>query len=313
MKKTISLVCAMLMSVVLFAQDRELSMADCGGTQWGTVSVDGNVITFGGAWDCGIGWWLDGEPLTAYHRVTLTFEPFEGQIALNVQYDAKANDYKQVIGTAGGSSVSVDLDPAKSGHVDAIYLQSSKMGRLTVKKCVLEGGADPYDITGKAEVTLNQEPGENCVKIFQAELERHNPNDVVVITLNCLNAEKKEGWGIAKIVAMDDWNVSQCDLNNKCDGLGKSEYKFLISELINFAKKGTNDWYIGPDSQAAGVIVNNYAGDSEIVSVKCYAAGETAIANTEVEANKAQKVVENGVLYIIKNGVRYNALGTAVK
>ena len=45
MKKTISLVCAMLMSVVLFAQDRELSMADCGSKQWGPVSVDGNVIT----------------------------------------------------------------------------------------------------------------------------------------------------------------------------------------------------------------------------------------------------------------------------
>ena len=202
MKKTISLVCAMLMSVVLFAQDRELSMADCGSKEWGPVSVDGNVITFNGAWDGGIGWWLDGEPLTAYHRVTLTFEPFDGQIALNVEYGE--NDYKQVIGTAGGSSVSVDLDPAKSGHVDAIYIQSSKMGRLTVKKCVLEGGADPYDITGKAEITLNQEPGENGVKIFQAELERHNANDVVVITLNCLNAEKKEGWGIAKIVAMDD-------------------------------------------------------------------------------------------------------------
>ena len=35
----------------------------------------------------------------------------------------------------------------------------------------------------------------------------------------------------------------------------------------------------------------------------------TAITNTEVEA-KAVKVIENGQLVIIKNGVKYNAIGT---
>ena len=312
MKKLFSLVCAFFISITIFAQDFNLSMADCGTKQWGTVSVSGNVITFGGAWDCGIGWWLDGEPLTAYRRVTLTYEAFDGQVALNVSYDKDGQDNVQVIGTAGGTKVSVDLDPAKKAHVYSIYIQTSKMGKLTVKSCVLEGGADPYDLTGKTEVVLNQEAGENCVKVFQEELERLNPNDVVVCILNCLNAEKQKGWGIGKIVAMDDWTNSQYDMMNKCNGLGQSEYKFLVSELIGFAQKGGTDWYIGPESGVAGVIFNNYAGDSEIVSVKCYSANPQGVENTQVQ-EKAHKVIEDGMLYIIKNGVKYNALGSPVR
>ena len=312
MKKVFSLVCAIIMSTMLFAQNYELSMADCGSTKWGTVSVSGNVITFGEAWNCGIGWWLDGMPCTSYHRIVLTFEPFDGQVGLSVDYSSEGNDYVQALSTAGGSSVALELDPTKSAHVYKVYIQASKMGNLTVKKCVMEGGADPYDLTGKVEVALAQEPGENCVKIFQAELEAHDASDVVVCTLNCVNAEKLLGYGIAKVVAMDDWYNAQAELFNKVNGVGQSEYKFLISELISFAKKGGSEWYVGPDSGVAGVIFNNYAGDSEIVSIKCYSSHAQGIENTEV-AEKAHKVVENGVLYIIKNGVKYNAIGTVIR
>lgn len=38
----------------------------------------------------------------------------------------------------------------------------------------------------------------------------------------------------------------------------------------------------------------------------------TAISNTEAEV-KAQKVIENGQIFILKNGVKYNVLGTCVK
>ena len=38
----------------------------------------------------------------------------------------------------------------------------------------------------------------------------------------------------------------------------------------------------------------------------------TAISNTEA-AVKAQKVIENGQIFILKNGVKYNVLGTCVK
>ena len=39
----------------------------------------------------------------------------------------------------------------------------------------------------------------------------------------------------------------------------------------------------------------------------------TAINNVNAEASKACKVVENGQLYIIRNGVKYNAAGAIVK
>ena len=43
-----------------------------------------------------------------------------------------------------------------------------------------------------------------------------------------------------------------------------------------------------------------------------YQTDPTAIDNTEV-AEKAQKVIENGQLFIIKNGVKYNAQGAAIR
>ena len=40
---------------------------------------------------------------------------------------------------------------------------------------------------------------------------------------------------------------------------------------------------------------------------------DTALQNATVENKKAQKVIENGVVYIIKNGVKYNVLGAVVE
>ena len=39
----------------------------------------------------------------------------------------------------------------------------------------------------------------------------------------------------------------------------------------------------------------------------------TGLENATVDSNKAYKVIENGVVYIIKNGVKYTLLGTKVK
>ena len=39
----------------------------------------------------------------------------------------------------------------------------------------------------------------------------------------------------------------------------------------------------------------------------------TAVDNAEAENTQTIKVIENGALYIIKDGVRYNALGTEVR
>lgn len=313
MKKSVSLLFVMLLSGAMFAQDLELDVNNIDNT-FGGVTVKGNVIQFQKAWEGGAGWWIGGDDWSRYTAVTLEFEKVGWQVALNVEYgtETESNGYTQVISTANSGKVRVPLDATKKSSVQKVYVQSSKGDDVALIRCVVES-SDPYDITGKSEITLTTEEGENCQKIFREELEKHNANDVVVITLNCVDATKLLGYGIAKIVAMDDWENSQYDFNNKVDGVGQSEYRFLVSELIDFAKRGTSEWYYGEDSKGYGCIVNVWSGISEIVSIKCYAAG-TAVENTAAVNNTpAQKIVENGRLYILKDGIRYNALGAVVE
>ena len=61
---------------------------------------------------------------------------------------------------------------------------------------------------------------------------------------------------------------------------------------------------------------SNSNGDFTSISIKGGFANiveETAIENTKVESVKAQKVMENGQLFIIRNGVKYNAAGAVVE
>lgn len=52
--------------------------------------------------------------------------------------------------------------------------------------------------------------------------------------------------------------------------------------------------------------------DYEAVSAKVTVSSEMTALNDATLGKQATKVIENGQLYILKNGVRYNALGTAV-
>lgn len=320
MKKFFFFATALMMSGMLMAQNMDLNMSEIGTKKWGSVEVDevdGNLIHFDGDWNsCGIGWWIGGEPLTQYNRIVLECEPFEGQISLVVDYDENGSDYEEGLSTANTGRVTRDLNPEKSAHVYSIYIKVSKMGDLKVIRCYLEGGADPYDISGKFEIPLVQEAGDNCIFVMRDELEAHDPTDVVVCKINCLSAEKHINYGIAKIVAMSDWENPMYEMMNKVDGVGQSEYRFFISELIDCGKRHTSEWYVStdPDHPGSGVIFNAYQGESEIVGeLKCYSNNSTAVEKVAVKEAKAQKVVENGVLYILKNGVKYNALGAAAR
>ena len=149
MKKFFFFATALMMSGMLMAQNMELNVSDLDPANtettmsWGNATVNGNVITFAEAWNSGIGWnFSGGMPLTAYRRIVLTFEPFEGKVQLNVNYDADGQDIAKNSSTEGTGIVALDLDPEKSAHVYAIYINASKMGNVTVLSCVLEGGAD---------------------------------------------------------------------------------------------------------------------------------------------------------------------------
>lgn len=72
---------------------------------------------------------------------------------------------------------------------------------------------------------------------------------------------------------------------------------------------------VGDYVEVAGT-VTKYNKSGEMINEICDGTiakiNETAIENTAVSV-KAQKVMENGQLYIIRNGVKYNAAGTVVE
>jgi len=324
MKKSFFFICALMMSAMMFAQNLDLPMSKCGsangGTDWGGVTVSGSNITFPAAWEGGAGWWIGGEPWTSYNAVVLEIEPVDWKVALNVEYGTAttSDGYEQKIGTPGNGTIRIDLNKSKKGAVQKVYIQSELLGTITVKKCYAEGGADPYDITGATEVQPiagGIEIGEDGygVKIFQNQLESMDANDIVVFKINCISAEKKLGYGIAKLVAMDDWYNPQEEIGNQLDGVGSADYKYLVSTLIKYAKKGGTEWVIGQDSKAAGVILNVYNGESELISVKFYKKGSSALPRVAGDATKSTKMMKDGVMYIMRNGVMYNALGAVVE
>lgn len=63
-------------------------------------------------------------------------------------------------------------------------------------------------------------------------------------------------------------------------------------------------------ASSANVEIKEFAGGYRIKSLTI--GGETAIDNTNAEAVKAVKYMENGQLIIEKNGVKYNALGAVI-
>ena len=85
---------------------------------------------------------------------------------------------------------------------------------------------------------------------------------------------------------------------NWVDGL-KRDYEGLKS--ISLLPDGSGD-YIFTWTFATGKLEVTYPEKG----------GATAISNTEAEV-KAQKVIENGQIFILKNGVKYNVLGASVK
>ena len=56
-----------------------------------------------------------------------------------------------------------------------------------------------------------------------------------------------------------------------------------------------------------------YATNNGYASYTLKVQGETAVENVEAENVTIKKIVENGQIYVIKNGVKYNVLGAVAK
>ena len=86
-------------------------------------------------------------------------------------------------------------------------------------------------------------------------------------------------------------------------------------EIQAYYLKATAAVAVGDYVEVTGTVAKyNKSGEmvNEIVDGTIEKVAETAIENTAVSV-KAQKVMENGQLYIIRNGVKYNAAGTVVE
>ena len=135
---------------------------------------------------------------------------------------------------------------------------------------------------------------------------------------------------------VDEWNIEDLDAsklfvwNTKVDD--KDEYKLTLNLAegdafkVHAVSKGAFG-YIYPDPGDNYVVNGDLAGNVTIYFrpegnggddwhyhvIYCVRNGDpTAIDNTVV-GEKAVKLMENGQLVIIKNGVRYNVLGTVIK
>lgn len=140
------------------------------------------------------------------------------------------------------------------------------------------------------------------------------------------------------------FNLAQCIADNSAEEgakIKKDTIVYCYGQLFMFAYGMVNDkfepgmeWYVEADGvQAPGsdclfatlpstgrfdedFYSDDFTEDMFTMKIKGYAAPcvvATAIEDAAVEGEKAGKFIENGQLYILHNGVKYNALGAIVK
>ena len=108
--------------------------------------------------------------------------------------------------------------------------------------------------------------------------------------------------------------------NQKTDKkTGRTKQCFYMSDAQDGAKTFMAYWALVPNFFEVGDrvqvtgILQNYDGTIEIADGEATLYTEDAVENTEVATKSAEKVIENGQLIIIRNHVRYNAVGAMVR
>ncbi|MDR0866353.1 MAG: T9SS type A sorting domain-containing protein [Candidatus Symbiothrix sp.] len=143
MKKTLLIVCALLLSLTGFAVDADPSNPDLLAqgldNSWNGATYDAatKTITYPAAW-AGMGWtfWDNGN-LSAYSTLTIEFEPVDYNIQIIVEYndDPKTpQSEKSIPGSVG--KLTIDILPTTVGQ---IVIQNSAAGTLTLKAAYLGG------------------------------------------------------------------------------------------------------------------------------------------------------------------------------
>ena len=147
---------------------------------------------------------------------------------------------------------------------------------------------------------------------YSAASQLNNLNFVNVVVDNAdLEAEKVVINGVTfKGVFAPYWMDAQSDLNLHGGYLFLGQNNTLYwPNVSNYVKPFRAYFYVDVDNAPAGMPVRrgmpaHIGGPAQIL---------TGVENTSAKFGGSEKILENGVLYIIKNGVKYNAQGQIVK
>ena len=142
MKKRLSLILAIFMSVTTFAARQNLNLDDLqyySDDAGSTYNVETKTITFS-AWGSR-GWYYEPTmDLSDYTEVVVNFQSTNSLVKLAVQYsDGTTTDG---YGDAGATSIKVVLDADKKNAIQQIQLQRADAGGLTLIEVYVSDGVD---------------------------------------------------------------------------------------------------------------------------------------------------------------------------
>ncbi len=174
-----------------------------------------------------------------------------------------------------------------------------------------------YDITGGAEAVVSPKGAENIQ--FTIKNGEDKKKAIVINLGNSFEFGGKNGIiklsgvqigaSIKLVVAAKGGTAA-----NFADAAGTYPTGAIaVSTDLTCPAKGSEGYIwktLEYQATAAEVKIKEFTGGYRISSLTI--GGETAINNTAVEA-KATKYMENGALVIVKNGVKYNALGAVIE
>ena len=285
-----------------------------------SVLLCASMLSFAVDWSS-IDWLADGAGEGAYankYKVAVAF----GQNVINIQkpgFAAEAGIYTNF--PAGISSCSLP----ESGYVIdgagmILYLTAftAKVTDVTV-----EAGGVSYDFQvfyadGTGEIPDDPQPSGDDPQPGDLTPATYHGSEVVT----CAGADVTFNWSITRNA--DATLTFELAWSN--DILGSVPQVCINGAFTTMPAQGRVARFTTTATFTDGETLNDtffymaYAGGAARIEITGYTVGAsneapdtTAVENIYNNEARTRKVIENGMLYIIKNGIRYNALGTEIK
>ncbi len=300
MKKLFTLITMALMAFSANAAKIELSLEDLGSGWNSSYDAATKTITYDAAWT-GRGWWLSEADYSAYDNVVVDFETQELGVQLVIEYNSASSTTQWV--DPGKTQIIAALDVTGKASVKQIYIQSSKAGKIVLKRAYVataddvekEAVKDLVLSTGDNLTLAAGASGWNCPQSWLAkDISEYN---TIVFEITSLE-------GAAKATVQMVPTAGGDAVNEEIFFVASSEakiYYFDISTyktLNQFAYQNTNK---GADEEETAIK------ESKVVVGKVYASAkkrsefpENPTGISTIDAAKQQ------------NGVRYNLAGQKV-